>query len=254
MKSLKSRSGTSDEGQNSIVVDLAAARATVRSTLAERMAAGEFGPAEIAAYNCFAGLGFAPTGESVAHSLLARMKAKGHMPDVAYSDDFFVEEIIFALALTIEAQERFGFVGYVIEQISAGLSTDQPLTAEAVISTMTPMAYSIAIERMALAGLRTALDPDTFWSRLQDGMDRYAELLDASLACEEPLPDQAGAGLDSRDHPHSAYLGAASDRFAQALGLEASRRMDIVLLQTFLVIVWTSLMEALSEAVASAQQ
>ncbi len=251
MKFPKSRSDTSDEVQSGNVVDLAAARAVNGATLAGRLASGEFGPADIAAYNSFAGLGFAPTMESVAHSLLARMKAKGHLAEVAFTEDFFVEEIIFALALTIEAQERFGFVGYVIEQVSAGFSTDAPLTAEAVISAMTPMAYSIAIERMALAGLRSSLDPDAFWPRLQDGMDRYAKLLDASLACEEPLPDHVGAGLEARDHPHSAYLGAVSDNFAGALGLEASQRMDLVLLQTFLVIVWTSLMEALSEAVTS---
>ena len=250
MKTSKSRSGATDDADNGIVVDLNAARAHDGTTLAQRMAAGEFGPADIAAYNCFAGLGFAPTAESVGHCLLARIKAKGHMAEVAFSEDFFVQEIIFALALTIEAQERFGFVGYVIEQISAGLSTDQPITAETVISAMTPMAYSIAIERTALAGVRPALDADTFWSRLQDGMDRYSELLDASLSCENPLPAGTGVGLDSRDHPHSAYLGAASDRFAEALGLEADRHMDIVLLQTFLVIVWTSLMEALSEAVS----
>lgn len=252
MKFPKSRSDTPDEAQSGTVVDLAAVRAGDGATLAQRLASGKFGPADIAAYNCFAGLGFAPTAESVAHSLLARMKAKGHLGEVAFTEDFFVEEIIFALALTIEAQERFGFVGYVIEQVSSGFSTDAPLTAEAVISAMTPMALSIAIERMALAGLRPSLDPDTFWPRLQDGMDRYATLLDASLACEEPLPDHAGVGLESRDHPHSAYLGAASDHFAKALGLETSRRMDIVLLQTFLVIVWTSLMEALSEAVEPA--
>lgn len=208
--------------------------------------------AELTAFRCFAGLGFAPSPASLGRSILARIKQKGHLADIDYTPDYFVEEIIFAIALSIEAEQRYGFITRLIALAREESDGEPDPTLPEVIACMSAMAHGIARGRMVCARVPDQVPSGKFWTRFEAGMGDYCDLLKASLGRGDLLPGQPlMASPPPNDEGHSAYLGSVGENLAEALGIPADDRCNRVLLKSFLVTVWKSVMAEVAETARS---
>lgn len=207
---------------------------------------------ELTAFRCFAGLGFAPSPAAIGRSILARIKEKGHLAEVEYTPDYFVEEIIFAIALSIEAEQRYGFITRLIELTREEARDEPDPTLPEVIACMSAMAHGIARGRMVCARLADQMPSAKFWSRFEEGMGDYCDLLKSSLGRRDLLPGKPlMASPAADDQGHSAYLGSVGDNLAEALGIPKGDRDNRVLLKSFLVTVWNAVMAEVAEAAKS---
>ena len=204
------------------------------------------------AFRCFAGLGFAPSPASLSQSILARIKEKGHLAGIDYTPDYFVEEIIFAIALSVEAEQRYGFISHLIDLAREDSGVEADPTLPEVIACMSAMAQGIARGRMVCARITDQVPSSKFWARFEEGMGNYCELLKTSLGRSDLLPgDPLMAAPAPDDEGHHAFLGSVGENLAQALGIPAEDRDNRVLLKSFMVTVWNAVMADVAETAKS---
>jgi hypothetical protein len=172
------------------------------------------------AYQLFIGMQVGISEAHLERSILSLAKMFPTLNPLDYTEDYFIEEMIFASVLALEAEVRFGFIKWTIDAWENERGLPRHVAPADVYGGMKEISYPMACERTRLAGLEPApLDNvEALEERLFSRFAEYEQLAKESIACCSPLPKRNWAvGLSQREHPMEKYLGAVSDHFCEAL-------------------------------------
>jgi hypothetical protein len=172
------------------------------------------------AYQLYIGMQASVSAADLERSILSLARMFPTLNPLDYTEDYFVEEMIFVSVLALEAEVRFGFIKWMIDAWEKDRGLARHVVPTDVYRALKEISYPVACERMRLAGLEPApLDnAAALEGRLFSRFAEYEQLAKDSLACSAPLQKQNwSVGLSRREHPMEKYLGVASDHFCESL-------------------------------------
>lgn len=183
-------------------------------------------------------------GGDLEQSIVATARLMPTMNELAYTEDYFYEEIVFASLLGLEAEIGFQFISFVIEAWRQDKGLAQEISPSEVYGGLKDIAYPVACARMGLVGI----DPtpltveEGFEERFFARFSEYEGLAKAQLACDRPVEKQALAvGLSRREHPWQQYLGAVSDHICEVLVGQAEA-VDQTAIEYAVMLKWNTVM------------
>lgn len=179
-------------------------------------------PEVVLAFNIFRMLGFSPDGSGLRGTLQEMSRQSGATQRVPFTEAFIYEEACFDLFIAWELEARLRMSEYLLRLYHAEnrhRPPAQPVPFSRVLASMQEMIWSQSVDVLNSLGVEARTGLAEVASLIRTRMETYKPLLQASLACRDPLP-KAGFGGFDRSHPELAYLGAVADNIRDALKLD----------------------------------
>ena len=174
-----------------------------------------------AAYNCYQCLGFRPDGDCLDKLVLGSGKRHGVFTSIEYTELYLYDELIFSINLAREAEGLNQFISNVLRITMREVFSNEKTSVQEIQGMMISSGYEVADVLLEQANIRPEHDNSWFINYANSRLNEYEPFFQASYNCLDPIPDRDfRLGFEPRDHPLLEYLGAVSDKFAEALGID----------------------------------
>jgi hypothetical protein len=159
---------------------------------------------EYIAYQVFFDMQVGIKKTHLGRSILVTARQFPRLNDLHFTEMYFVEEMMFAVALALEAEIRFKFMRWMIDAWNKEHDHSEEVALADVYRGMKLICYPVSCERMRLAGLEpTSLhNASDVEDRLYARFSEYENLVNASIECDYEIELRPwSGGFVRRDHP-----------------------------------------------------